>query len=297
MKWSIEQIPSLKGKNIVITGANSGIGFEAAKVFAAKGGNVILACRNTDKGQSALNAIKEATPDANLTRLPLDLASLDSVTAFSQQVAQTWDHLDILVNNAGVMAPPLSRTAEGFEMQFGTNHLGHFALTGKLLPLLEKSDDARIVVVSSLAHRFGRINFSDLNSEKRYLRWPAYAQSKLANLMFAKELQRRLQKQGSSVVTCAAHPGYSSTELQRYVPGNSLFNSLLSQTQAQGCLPTLYAATAPDIKGGEYIGPDGFFEVKGNPKRAYSTKRSNDVDTADRLWQVSEKLTQVSYLS
>ncbi|MEE2732737.1 MAG: oxidoreductase [Pseudomonadota bacterium] len=297
MQWSIDSISDLNNKTILITGANSGIGFEAAKVLAAKGAHVILACRNPSKGQAAIDAIKRDHAGAQLTLMSLDLSSLQSVRDFCAAVAARVDHLDVLVNNAGVMAPPYSKTADGFESQFGTNHLGHFALTALLLPLLEKAEAGRVVVVSSVAHRLGNIRFHDLNWEKRYSRWQAYGQSKLANLMFAKELQRRLQQRGSKVIAVAVHPGYSNTNLQQYMPGSQLLNSIFSQSQSAGALPTLCAVTQPGLSGGEYIGPNGFLEMQGKPDLAYSTRRSNDTAIAQRLWDVSEQMTGESFLS
>lgn len=297
MAWSTASIPNLSGKTILVTGANSGIGLEASKIFAAKGARVVLACRNPEKGQAALASIRELTPAADLDLMTLDLSSLESVRQFSNEFTQRYEQLDILVNNAGIMVPPYTKTADGFESQFGTNHLGHFVLTARLLPLLEKSGQGRVVVVSSVAHRFGHIRFKDLNWEKRYSRWLAYGQSKLANLMFAKELQRRLKQQGSNVIAVAVHPGYSNTNLQRHVTGGSLFNSIFSQSQQEGCLPTVFGATNPDLKGGEYIGPDGWFEMKGKPDRAFSNRKSNDERTAKKLWDVSEQMTQETFFS
>ena len=296
MSWDLDSISDQAGKRILITGANSGIGFEAARELAARGAEVIMACRSQEKGKAALEAIQAAVPDANLTLMSLDLASLDSVSRFAEEFRSRYDRLDVLINNAGVMAPPLTRTADGFEMQFGTNHLGHFALTGQLLPLLEAAGAGRVVVVSSVAHRFGKINFSNLNAEKRYLRWPAYSQSKLANLMFAKELQRRLQAQGSRVIAVAVHPGYSDTNLQRHTPGGAIMNRI-AQSQLEGAMPTLYAATEAGISGGEYIGPDGWMELKGRPRKAYVAPKARDAAAAARLWDVSEDLTRVRYLS
>lgn len=297
MRWSVDSISGLNDKIILITGANSGIGFEAAKVFAAKGAQVILACRNENKAKAAIDLILQETPSAKLTLMNLDLSSLNSVREFSATVAGQFDHIDVLVNNAGVMAPPYSKTEDGFESQFGTNHLGHFALTARLLPLLEKAEAGRIVVVSSVAHRMGYIRFKDLNWESRYSRWQAYGQSKLANLMFAKELQRRLKQRGSKVIAVAVHPGYSNTNLQQYMPANRLLNSLFSQSQEKGALPTLCAATQSNLNGGEYIGPNGFLEMQGRPDLAYSTPRSNNEANARRLWDVSEKMTGESFLS
>lgn len=297
MGWSIEQMPEQTGKTVLITGANSGIGFEAAKALATKGAEVILACRNPQKGEAALAEIQQALPAAKVSLMALDLASLKSVEEFSAAFKERYKKLDILINNAGVMASPFAKTADGFENQFGTNHLGHFALTGYLLPLLEAADAGRIVVVSSVAHILGRLNFNNLNAEKSYFRWLAYGQSKLANLVFAKELQRRLARAGSKVIAAAAHPGYTATNLQRYTPGGDFINSLMSQTQDQGCLPSLFAATEPSIKGGDYIGPDGFLELRGKPKHAFSTRASKNEKNARKLWEVSERLTNVSYLS
>ncbi|MDX1695036.1 MAG: oxidoreductase [Ketobacteraceae bacterium] len=296
MGWELDSIKDQTGKRVLITGANSGIGFEAARVLAGKGAEVILACRNPEKGESALADIRQDYPQSQVSLMTLDLASLASIEQFANDFKTRYDRLDILINNAGVMAPPFTRTADGFELQFGTNHLGHFALTGHLLPLLEAADAGRIVVVSSLAHRFGKLSFSNLNGEKRYLRWPAYAQSKLANLVFAQELQRRLDQAGSSVIAVAVHPGYSATNLQRHTPGGALMNKI-AQSQLEGAMPTLYAATEPGISGGEYIGPDGWLEIKGRPRKARVAAKARDPQTAARLWDVSESLTQVQYLS
>ena len=296
MSWDLDSISDQTGKRVIVTGANSGIGFEAAQVLAGKGAEVILACRNQSKGEAALAAIRQACPNSQVSLMSLDLSSLASVAEFAEAFKARYDRLDVLINNAGVMAPPFSSTADGFEMQFGTNHLGHFALTGYLLPLLEAADAGRIVVVSSVAHRFGRLNFNNLNSEKRYLRWPVYAQSKLANLVFARELQRRLQQQGSKVIAVAVHPGYSDTNLQRHTPGGAIMNRI-AQSQLEGAMPTLYGSTEAGIKGGEYIGPDGWFELKGRPRRAYVAPKARDEAAASRLWDVSESLTRVNYLS
>lgn len=297
MSWSINSIPYLTGKTVLVTGANSGIGFEAVKVFAKKGAHVIMACRNPERGNAAVEAIKADFPPASLELMTLDLNSLLSVRRFSDAIKQQYERIDILVNNAGVMGVPLTRTVEGFETHFGCNHLAHFALTARLLPLLENSADGRIVVVASVFHRVGRLNLRDLNWDKHYFRWGAYAQSKLANLMFAKELQRRLRQQNSAIRVVAVHPGYSSTNLQRYVTGANLFNMLFSQPQQQGALPTLFGATHPDLKGGEYIGPNGFLELKGMPAPAYASALANNEHAARRLWEESERLTGESFLS
>lgn len=304
-RWLAQHIPPQTGKTALITGANSGLGFEAAKVLAAKGARTILAVRDPAKGERAAAAIRSATPEAALAVLPLDLASLASIRAAAASFLQTYDRLDMLINNAGVMAIPRRTTADGFEMQFGTNHLGHFALTGLLLPLILKTPAARIVTVSSGAHVLGRINFEDLHGERRYQPWLAYGQSKLANLLFAYELQRRLAAAGSPVISAAAHPGYAATNLQAVGPemaGSALgrrlmafANRFFAQSAAMGALPEIYAATAPNVRGGDYIGPDGPLGQRGFPKKAQSNARSHDQAAAARLWAVSEALTGVQF--
>ncbi|MCG8315446.1 MAG: oxidoreductase [Pseudomonadales bacterium] len=301
MSWDVQRMANQEGKLVLVTGANSGIGFEAAKELAGKGAEVVLACRNIEKGGAAISEIKASYPSAKVSLMALDLASLESVNTFVADFTQQYQKLDVLINNAGVMAPPLAKTADNFEMQFGTNHLGHFALTGKLLSLLEAAESGRVVVVSSVAHRIGRINFANLNAEKNYFRWTAYGQSKLANLMFAKELQRRLSEKGSKVIAVAVHPGYSTTNLQRHTMGGSFINRvalrIIAQSQPEGALPTLYGATEPGLKGGEYIGPDGFMELKGRPASALVAKQAKNESVAQQLWDVSESLTDVHYLS
>ena len=303
--WIEQNIPDLTGKVAVITGANSGLGFEAAKVLAAKGAHVVLAVRDVEKGKQAAGEIKRTVATASLEVLPLDLASLASVRRFAEAFPATHGRLDMLINNAGVMAIPRRVTADGFEMQFGTNHLGHFALTGLLLPLILKTPSSRIITVSSGAHMFGTIDFDDLQSERAYSKWGAYGQSKLANLLFAYELQRRLVAAGSGAISVAAHPGYASTNLQSVGPqmeGSkfgartmSAANRVLAQSAAMGALPEVYAATSPAVRGGDYIGPDGFMGQKGFPQKVGSNSRSYDQKDAARLWAVSEGLTGVSY--
>lgn len=304
-RWVETHIPSQGGKVALITGANSGLGFEAAHVLAAKGAHVILAVRDAAKGERAAAAIRRSAPTAELAVLPLDLASLASIRRAAVEVLRTYDRLDMLINNAGVMAIPRRLTADGFEMQFGVNHLGHFALTGLLLPLLLRAAAARVVTVSSGAHVLGRINFDDLHGERRYHPWAAYAQSKLANLLFAYELQRRLAAAGGQAISVAAHPGYAATNLQRVGPemaGSRLglwlmsaSNRLLAQSAAMGALPEVYAATSPDVCGGDYIGPDGALGQRGFPKKARSSARSYNAETAAQLWRVSEQLTGVRF--
>lgn len=298
MSWNKERIPSQQGKRILITGSNSGLGYETAKAMYEQGAEVIVACRNVEKGKAAIQQIEqESAGNGSLNVMQLDLASLSSIKAFISEFLSRFDQLDTLINNAGIMALPFARTSDGFESQFGTNHLGHFALTGPLLPLLEKSTEPRIVVVSSLANRLGYINFNNLNAESSYLRWVAYCQSKLANIIFAKELQKRLRVQKSDIKVVSVHPGFSATNLQRYLPGNKLINFLFSQSQAMGCLPSLYAASSEEIEGGEYIGPSGLLEIRGYPKRARIPKIATDTKVAETLWQKSIALTGCAYLA
>lgn len=304
--WSIDRLPDLGGRTAVVTGANSGLGLETARGLAGAGARVVMACRNTGKGEAAAGHIRAGQPDAELEVWPLDLADLASVEAFAKEFGSAHGKLDLLVNNAGVMALPESRTRDGFEMQIGTNHLGHFALTGRLLEALRAAEAPRVVTVSSLAHRPGRIDLDDLNwQRRRYRKWTAYGQAKLANLMFALELQRRCQAAGERIVSVASHPGYAATHLQLAGPEASdsrlgqmmmqLSNRLFGQSQARGALPSLYAATA-DLDGGEYIGPDGFGELWGVPAPARIAGRAKKAETARGLWRLSEELTGVRYL-
>jgi NAD(P)-dependent dehydrogenase (short-subunit alcohol dehydrogenase family) len=287
--WSTTDIPDQTGRTAIVTGANSGIGRAAAHSLAGAGARVVLAVRNVDKGNAAA-----ATMPGETDVRPLDLASLASVREF----AAGWDgDIDLLINNAGVMVPPLSRTADGFELQFGTNHLGHFALANLLLERIT----GRVVTVSSTAHRVGKIDFDDLNWEHRsYRAWRAYGQSKLANLLFTAELQRRLTAAGSSVLATAAHPGYAATNLQFHSGNRALEfisrvgNRTIAQSEEGGALPTLYAAVA-DIPGDSFAGPGGFMEQRGAPKLVGRTDAAKDADTARRLWEVSEPLTGVRF--
>jgi NAD(P)-dependent dehydrogenase (short-subunit alcohol dehydrogenase family) len=295
MAWSESDIPDQSGRVAVVTGANSGIGFETARALAARGARVVLACRDPGRGREAERRIREAAPGADVRFAPLDLGSLASVEQLAKELGAAEPRLDLLCNNAGVMMPPLGRTADGFELQMGTNHLGHFALTGRLLPLLRRGEGARIVSVSSLAHYWGRIDFDDLNSERRYDATRAYGQSKLANLLFIRELARRLAARGEPLVAAAAHPGSTRTGLQRHSRLMHAVVALFSQEARGGALPTLYAATAPGVKGGDYVGPGRFFEMIGPPAPARSTRASKDPETARRLWEVSERLTGVAF--
>ena len=304
-RWIEENIPDLTGKVAIVTGANSDLGLETTRVLVRKGAAVVLAVRSETRGAATVKGIRAGVPDASLVVMPLDLANLESVRRFSETFLAGYDRLDILVNNAGVMAIPHRKTADGFEMQFGTNHLGHFALTRLLLPSILKTPGARVVTVSSGAHLFGRIRFDDLNGERSYSKWGAYAQSKLANLLFAYELQRRLAAAGNSALSVAAHPGYAATNLQRVGPemeGSrfslwvmSAANRVVAQSAAMGALPEIYAATSPEVRGGDYIGPDGFLGQRGFPRKAESSSRSRDQEVAARLWTVSEQLTGVTY--
>jgi NAD(P)-dependent dehydrogenase (short-subunit alcohol dehydrogenase family) len=287
MKWTTEDMRPQDDRTFVVTGANSGIGLEAARALAAAGAHVVVACRDTSKGE---HAVAELDGDFDVRRL--DLADLASVRAFASELQ---GGVDVLINNAGVMAVPRAKTADGFEMQLGTNHLGHFALTGLLL---DRIGD-RVVTVSSGAHRFGRMNFGDLMSERHYQRWLAYGQSKLANLLFMQELQRRLDEAGSSLRSVAAHPGYAATNLQFHTQSiqdqlMGLGNKLFAQSAAMGALPTLYAATE-DIPGGAYVGPDGLAEQRGYPHLVGMSGAARNEDSARTLWERSEELTGVTY--
>jgi len=304
-KWSADDLPDLSGKPIVVTGGNSGSGYEAAIQFARRQARVVLACRNMDKAHAAAERIAALAPGAPVEAMALDLSSLVSVRSFADAFKARNRMLHVLCNNAGVMAIPYSRTADGFEMQFGTNHLGHFALTGLLLDRLLAADGARVVTVSSGAHKMGQIHFDDLKLEHGYGKWRAYGQSKLANLLFAYELQRRIEAAGAKLISVACHPGYAATNLQAMGPRMSgsammetlmgLSNRLFAQSAAMGALPTLYAATAPELRGGEYIGPDGLGEMWGHPTKVDSNAASHDTAAAARLWQISEQLTNVRY--
>jgi NAD(P)-dependent dehydrogenase (short-subunit alcohol dehydrogenase family) len=300
-KWTVEQIPDQSGRLAIVTGANSGLGLVTARELARAGAHVVLACRNVERGEAALSTCEGAVPGAELELEQLDLASLDSVRAFAERFRAAHDGLDLLINNAGVMATPRGRTADGFELQFGTNHLGHFALTGLLIGAMEGRVDARVVTLSSGMHRIGRIAFDNLGGERRYFRWRAYGQSKLANLLFALELGRRLRAAGSSVKSLAAHPGWAATNLQYAGPPAfdravaHVGNKVLAQSDEMGALPTLYAATKPGLEGGTFAGPDGFLEQRGHPKPVATSSAARDEQAARRLWEVSEEMTGVRF--
>ncbi len=293
--WTADRIPSQEGKLAVVTGSNSGLGLVTARELARAGARVVLACRNTEKGEAATREIGDAADVREL-----DLANLDSVRAFAERFLSEHEGLDLLVNNAGVMAPPRRETSDGYELQFGTNHLGHFALTGLLVGAMASRDDARVVTVSSVAHKTGRIDFEDLQGERQYRRWRAYGQSKLANLLFALELDRRLRAAGSRARSLAAHPGYAATNIQsaasrRLRAFMAVINPVFAQRAEMGALPLLYAATEPGLEGGTYVGPDGWFEQRGHPKPVSPSRDARDEEVARRLWEVSEELTGVRF--
>jgi protochlorophyllide reductase len=297
-KWTVEDMPDQAGRNILVTGANSGLGLRSAEALASRGARVLMGCRNLEKAAVALEAVKKVAADAAPEIVPLDLADLDDVRACAQRLTDELDQLDVLMNNAGVMAIPHQRTKQGFEMQFGTNHLGHFALTGLLLPLLRRAHASRVVSVSSVVHRTGRIRFNDWE-KKGYSRWFPYIQSKLAHLLFTSELQRRAAAAGADLLAVAAHPGYAATNLSSglatvYRLGAKLSDRLFAQPDRMGALPQLYAATMPDVGPDDYWGPDGFMERRGWPKRVGRSSAARNGDAARRLWEASEKLTGIT---
>jgi len=303
-KWTAEQIPSQAGKTALITGANSGIGYQTALELARHGAHVLLGCRNEAKGRAALNRLQRELPGASAEVVELDMASLASIRAFAAAFLGRGIALDLLINNAGVMAlPKRELTEDGFERQFGTNHLGHFALTGLLLPALLAAPAPRVVTVASLAHRTGKIDFDNLQRERGYEGWDAYNASKLANILFAKELDRRARAAHSRLLSLAVHPGVSTTNIFENGPGTTnlkaimvkLLAPVMMQNDEGGALPTLYAATSPAAHGGEYIGPDGFQELKGSPVVVQPRPQALDVAVGERLWAVSEELTGVHY--
>jgi NAD(P)-dependent dehydrogenase (short-subunit alcohol dehydrogenase family) len=302
--WSTADIPPLDGKTVVITGATGGLGYETALALAGAGANVVLTGRNEAKGRHALQTIRGQFPNAEIAYDTLDLANLASVADFATRYAAAHASLDLLVNNAGVMALPQRQvTSDGFEMQLGINYLGHYALTAHLLPLLRQGRQPRVVNLSSLAHRSGAINFGDPQSVKSYNPFKAYCQSKLAMLMFALELQRRSDAAGWGLMSNAAHPGFARTDLIANGPGASgllwyasrLLQPYVSQSAAEGALPTLFAATSPQAKTGGYYGPNGFYEMKGPPVPAKIMPQAKDAASAARLWDVSAALTGVSF--
>ena len=294
-RWTTDNVPGQRGRLAVVTGANTGLGFETAQALAARGASVVLAVRNLEKGKEAAARIAVAASGASVAVQELDLASLDSVRSAAAELLAAHQRIDLLICNAGVMYPPKQTTVDGFELQFGTNHLGHFALTGLLLERMLPVPGSRVVTVSSVGHRIlARVNFDDLQWERSYSRVRAYGQSKLANLMITYELQRRLSGPGTTIAV-AAHPGFAATELMRNSPAAAAVTPLFSQNAAMGALPVLRAATDPGVLGGQYYGPGGFLGLRGYPKLTASTRRSHDAAVQRRLWAVSEELTGVTF--
>jgi NAD(P)-dependent dehydrogenase (short-subunit alcohol dehydrogenase family) len=297
-KWTAADVPDQTGRVAIITGSNTGLGYDTALILAGRGARVVLAVRDTDKGNAAAARIVGAHPGADVAVQPLDLGSLQSIRTSAEELKATYPRIDLLINNAGVMYPsPRQTTKDGFELQFGTNHLGHFALTGLLLQNLLPVEGSRVVTVSSVGHRIlAKIHFDDLQFERGYNRVAAYGQSKLSNLLFTYELQRRLGGHNESTIALAAHPGLSDTELMRHLPGfMQPLTPLVAQKAAMGALPTLRAATDSTAHGGDYFGPDGIGESRGHPKVVKSSEQSHDQDVQGRLWTVSEELTGVTY--
>jgi NAD(P)-dependent dehydrogenase (short-subunit alcohol dehydrogenase family) len=312
MGWNAADLGDQTGKTVLVTGANSGLGLSSAKALAAAGARVLMACRDRERAERARREVETAarvehdgTPPAAPEVVALDLADLASVAACAKEVAARVERLDVLLNNAGVMAIPLRRTAQGHEAQFGTNHLGHFALTAGLLERLLAAPAPRVVTTSSFMHHLGRMRWDDVDWHRGYRKWEAYGQSKLANLMFTFELDRRARAAGTSLVAAAAHPGYASTHLQRRGPEMSgsrvmavamrIGNGIAAQSADGGALPQLYAAVAPGVSGGDYVGPGGPFELRGSPKNVRASKRAYRTDDAARLWAMSEEMTGVRF--
>lgn len=305
-KWTEADIPDQTGRVALVTGANSGLGFETARALAQHGAHVVMACRNADKAGAAESRINALSPSGSVEVLLTDMADLDSIAGSAAQFLANHDRLDLLINNAGIMATPHGTTAQGFEQQFGVNHLGHFALTAPLLPALQAAGEgSRVVSVSSNAHKFGTMNFDDLMGERKYRPWPAYGQSKLANLLFTSELQRRLAAADRATIAVAAHPGGSRTELGRerardplslvFAAMRPIMNATMSQSAAMGALPQLRAAVGDDVDGDDYFGPDGVGELRGHPRKVGRTGKAKSAGDATRLWDVSLELTGADY--
>ncbi len=302
-KWTFDNIPALKNKTIIVTGGNSGLGYESVKAFAMKGAEVILASRSKERGDHSRNEILKEFPEANIKVMLLDLGELESVKGFASEFRKHYNKLDVLLNNAGIMMSPYFRTKDGFEGQMGINHLGHFALTGLLIDILKKTANSRVVTVSSNAHKRGKMDFNNLLFEngRDYSPIRAYGRSKLANLLFTNELQRRLERNNSATLAVAAHPGVAMTNLTRYLDKKLLVRLFfpilkwIAQDQASAALPQIRASVDPSVKGGEYYGPDGRYEFKGYPVLVESNAASHDLKDAARLWEESERLTGVEY--
>ena len=300
--WTTAQLPDQTGRRVVVTGASSGLGEITALELARKGAEVVLAVRNLGKGETSAARIRAAVPDARVEVRELDLSSLQSVRTFAAELVAARPALDLLVNNAGIMQAPPSRTVDGYELQLGTNHLGHFALTGLLLEALARGSSPRVVVVASNEHKGGHLDFDNLQLDHDYAPRKSYQRSKLANVVFGLELDRRLRAAGSPILCALAHPGYSATNLQSTGPTGFLTgvffrlgNAVLAQPATQGALPQLLAATGPDVQGGQYYGPDGFLEMRGHPVVVQVSDEARDPEVARRLWSVSEELTGVTY--
>lgn len=304
-RWTADELPDLSDRVIVVTGANGGLGFATSRALARHGAHVIMACRSVEKAAAAVQRIEDESPAGRVEPWALDLASLASIEAFAERLAAQHDELYALCNNAGVMALPRRVTADGFEMQLGTNHLGHYALTGRLLPLLLAAEGSRVVTVSSMMHRMGRIDFDDLQGERHYRKWAAYSQSKLANLLFTYELQRRLSAAKVELIAVAVHPGYSDTNLQTEaarMTGSAIAGRIMAaatrvaaQSPEMGALPSLFALTADDVHGGDFIGPGGLMQIWGYPAKVEPAPVAKDPELASRLWAVSQQLTGVRY--
>ncbi|QMU55550.1 MAG: SDR family NAD(P)-dependent oxidoreductase [Nitrosopumilus sp.] len=301
-KWMFDDIPDLSGKTIIVTGSNSGLGFESIKSLSAKGAETILACRNVNSGKSAKGQILEEYPNAQINVMNLDLADLKSIHSFTDKIGEQHQKIDVLLNNAGIICP-YKKTLDGFEMQLGTNHLGHFALTGLLLHLLKNAKGSRVVNVSSLGHKFGKLDFDNLMFENGgYSIFKAYGNTKLSNLLFTYELQRKFEKFNVDCIAVAAHPGVAKSNLSKYIIkkplykiGMAIANSIMSQNTSMGAMPEIRASVDPLVKGGDYFGPGGFQEWIGYPITVKSNDASHDLDNAKRLWEVSEKLTKIEY--
>lgn len=302
-KWTLAEMPYQSGKVVVITGGNSGLGFESAKAFALKGANVVLACRSLEKSEAAKAEILRIVPKASIEIIAIDLMDLSSVRSFAESFKEKYNRLDILMNNAGIMMNPYTVTNDGFESQMGTNHLGHFALTGMLIELIKDTPNSRVVTVSSLAHKQWKINFDDFLFEngKGYNSMKAYSHSKLANLLFTYQLQRLFKENNINSIAVAAHPGASYTNLGRFLEGKLMARLLkplivkVLPSSASGALPQIRAASDPNVNGGDYYGPAGFMEFAGSPVLVRSSKTSHSINDAQRLWEISEKLTGVKY--